>query len=31
MFAERGWPNTPLANYLDVDPEVVSVSTTLMP
>ena len=22
MFAERGWPNTPLADYLDVDLEV---------
>jgi len=31
MFAERGWPNTPLADYLDVDFEVHSVDLALMP
>lgn len=31
MFAERGWPNTPLADYLDIDLEVESVSIALMP
>ena len=31
MFAARGWPNTPLADYLDVDLEVESVAMALMP
>lgn len=31
MFAERGWPNTPLAEYLDVDFDIVSMSVQLMP
>jgi hypothetical protein len=31
MFAERGWPNTPLADYLDIDLEVENVSFALMP
>jgi hypothetical protein len=31
MFAENGWPNTPLADYLDVDLEVVSTSFALAP
>lgn len=31
MFAERGWPNTPLADYLDIDLEVESVTLTLLP
>jgi hypothetical protein len=31
MFAERGWPNTPLADYLDIDLEVTSVSMALTP
>jgi hypothetical protein len=31
VFAERGWPNTPLADYLDVDLEVESVSMKLTP
>lgn len=30
-FAEKGWPNTPLALYCDVDFEVVEVHTELMP
>ena len=29
-FAELGWPNTPLADYLDVDFELESTSMTLM-
>ena len=31
MFAERGWPNTPLADYLDIDLEVESINMDLMP
>jgi len=31
MFAERGWPNTPLADYLDVDFATDSISIKLMP
>jgi SAM-dependent methyltransferase len=31
MFAERGWPNTPLAEYLDVDFEIDSMSVKMMP
>ena len=31
MFAERGWPNTSLADYLDVDFETDSISIKLMP
>jgi hypothetical protein len=31
MFAERGWPNTPLADYLDVDLETQSVTMAAMP
>jgi hypothetical protein len=31
VFAERGLPNTPLADYLDVDLEVESVSMSLTP
>lgn len=30
MFAERGWPNTPLADYLDIDLEVDNVTYSLM-
>jgi hypothetical protein len=30
-FAERGWPNTPIADYLDIDFEIVSASFALMP
>jgi hypothetical protein len=31
MFKERGWPNTPLADYLDVDLEVESTNYALLP
>ncbi len=31
MFKERGWPNTPLADYLGVDFEVTDVSYALTP
>jgi hypothetical protein len=30
-FAERQWPNTPLADYLDVDLEIESTSMALTP
>ena len=29
MFAEKGWPNTPLADYLDIDFEIISTKMTL--
>lgn len=29
MFAARGWPNTPLADYLDIDLEIVEMSSRL--
>ena len=31
MFKEKGWPNTPLADYLDVDLEVTSTTFALYP
>ena len=31
MYAERGWPNTPLADYLDVDLEIASSTISLTP
>jgi predicted SAM-dependent methyltransferase len=31
MFAERRWPHTPLADYLDVDLELETVSMSLSP
>ena len=31
MFAERGWPNTPLADYIDVDFEIKSTNLELLP
>lgn len=31
MFAARGWPNTPLADYLDIDLEIVEATDRLTP